>query len=189
MKHVLQALFVACALTALAACNQGGGGSSSNSGYAATPQPCNGAALGTPAMNCSVYNNYYSADPNSYNWYNGAWQFPQQYQIAAGSCGCPNGYFPVQSAYYGMACAPNAYRTGGFSGVVYYNVGSWGPYWNYSQNNGWLNRPQATYQPAGSINNCGQSTAQGCDVRNNNCPSGSRCQPVAGGSTIGLCVR
>ncbi|MFN7729991.1 MAG: hypothetical protein ACK5P7_12605 [Bdellovibrio sp.] len=196
MKQVLHALLIAGTLFALAACNQGGGSSGSAgtpTTYASTPQPCNyqAGAYGAPPSNCSQYSNYYSQNPAQYGWYSGAWQWPQYYQTSVGSCGCQAGYFPVQSHYYGVACAPNAYRSGSFGGLVYFNVGSWGPYWNYGQNNGgWLNQQQATYQPPQNTNNCGQSTAQGCDVRvANSCPSGSRCQAVAGGSTIGLCVR
>lgn len=190
------------ALAFAVACNSGGGGSSgsssANNGYASTPQPCNyqyGSPYGSAPSNCSTYTNYYSTSANSYSWQYGAWLWPTQYMASQGNCGCPSGYFPVQSSYYGVACAPSAYQSAYGSGyygggLVYYSVGNWGAYWNYSQNGGWLNRPQAVYQPAVSTNNsCGSSTAQGCDVRVNNCPTGSRCQAVAGGSTIGLCVR
>lgn len=185
-KHFLTPVLFALSALLFVACNQSGGGSSSSNSnqYAATPQPCNSANMAT--SNCQTYTGYYPNNPGQYNWSYGAWMWPTQYQVQVGSCGCPAGYFPVQSPYYGTACAPNAYRSN-FGGVIFYSYGSWGNYWNYSQNGGWMNRPQAHYQAPG--NSCSNSTAQGCDVRVNSCPSGSRCQPVAGGSTIGLCIR
>lgn len=200
MKHLITFTFVAAATISLIACqNSGGGsgGSSANQQYASTPQPCNALnsgsqnAFGTPS-NCSQYNSYYSGSANQYSWNYGAWIWPTQYSASNGQCGCPAGYFPVQSAYYGVACAPNAYQQNNYygGGLVYFSYGSYQGYWNYSQNGGWLNRPQAVYQPAGGTGtSCGTSTAQGCDVRTDSCPAGSRCQAVAGGSTIGLCVR
>lgn len=195
----------------------GGGGGVAvvpGSEYANTPQPCNtnntnqahpyghyqgsnpyaygyggynGYGYGQ-GQNCQ-YNSYYSNwNPNQIAWNYGAWYWPVQYQATGANCGCPTGYYPVQGPTYGTACAPVQYFS---NQVVYANIGfSAGfQYWNQPQNGGFLNTPNLHYQGPATAGACTSSTAQGCDVRQNTCPSGSRCQAVGGGSTIGLCVR
>jgi hypothetical protein len=162
------------------------------SGYAATPQPCNiqnQNQLGYPqTANCQNYNNWYAGwNPNLIQWSYGTWYWPVQYQVSSNNCGCPAGYYPVYGQTFGIACAPANYFS---SNIVYFNYGWTGySYWNYPQNGGWTNIPQIPYQGPANQNTCAQNTAQGCDVRLNTCPAGSTCQPVGGGSTIGLCVR
>jgi len=139
--------------------------------WATTPQPCNFGQI--PTQNC--YNGT-SMPPST--WPNGSWYWPTQYQPSWGQCGCPSGYSPVYTGG-SMACAPHSYFVQ--SSVVYYNLGSpWGPAQNTQQNN----IPLSYYQ-----SQCQSQTAQGCDVRLRNCPGGSFCQAVSGGSSIGLCVR
>jgi hypothetical protein len=182
MKALI-AMLVVFVTGAMIACGGSGGGG----GTATTPQPqpCNNQGLPGSMPNCQYYQNYYNGQmPTS--WAYGAWYWPTQYIPTNSTCGCNPGYYPV-SGPFGLACAPSAYFNN-FS-VVYYNWGYWGgAYWNYAQNSGYVNMPQATYTSP-TTNACSQSTAQGCDVRMNNCSSGSRCQPIAGGSTIGLCIR
>jgi len=179
--------------------SSGGGGNQqpppnttkTNSGYASTPQPCNTQNQNQlpvhTNVNCQQYTNWYSGwNPNQMQWYYGPWYWPYQYHISGSNCGCPSGYHPVYGNTFGVACAPVAYLN---SKVIYYNYGWSGvSYWNYPQNSSWLNIPQVPYQGS-SLSTCGQVIAQGCDVRLNTCPSGSTCQPVGGGSTIGLCVK
>ena len=174
--------------------------------YATTPQPCNymqpnynGAynnyPYNQPGYNTYPYNNtgynsncagynvntpYYNQNWYQPNWNYGQWIWPTQWAPNYGSCGCPSGYRPVMSQYYGMSCAPNAYFYN--YSVVWYN---WGYFAGQYQNMQWLNSPQVAYS---NTANCGQ-IAQGCDVRMNNCPSGLFCQAVGGGSTIGICTR
>lgn len=189
MRNLIALLVVGCAL-ALVACNNGGGGGGGDSKptHATTPQPCNNQQ-GVPGsnVNCQNYQNYYNQYPGNYNWQYGSWYWPQQYQPGYGNCGCSGGYFPVQGPF-GVACAPTGYFMNYSYQVVYISWGSWFGYWSYPQNYGWTNFQQQPYQNT-NYSSCQQSTAQGCDVRLNNCPSGSRCQPTGGGSTIGLCVR
>lgn len=163
--------------------------------FAATPQPCNNQNQnGFPqSAQCQHYNNWYSGwNPNQIQWYYGAWYWPQYGQVTGYNCGCPNGFYPVSGQTFGIACAPVQYFN---SSTLYWNSG-WNQnhyqyqYWNYPQNGGYINIPQNHYQGSTQQGLCNQnSTAQGCDVRLNTCPSGSSCQPVGGGSTIGLCVR
>ena len=132
---------------------------------------------------CSNYNvNYPYANNqqwNTPNWNYGAWMWPQQWAPQTGACGCPSGYRPVMSQYYGFSCAPDAYFNN--YSVTWYN---WGYFAGQYQNMQWVNNPQVNF----SNNSCNQ-IAQGCDVRLNNCSAGQFCQPVGGGSTIGLCTR
>lgn len=182
MKRLLFSAFI---LTlGLVACQNKDSGSSSpaptatptTGTYATTPQPCNAQQI-TP--NC--YNTNNQVMPGQ--WPYGSWYWPNQWQPSSGYCGCPSGYAPVYSQSMGMACAPYDYFAS--SSVVYFN---WGFNFGPAQNGQWLNVPQNQYNPA-VTGQCYNQTAQGCDVRTNNCPSGSVCQPITGGSTIGLCVR
>jgi hypothetical protein len=176
-------LSISCAiLLSLAACqNKDSGGSApapaALANYATTPQPCNAQQI---LPGCIPQ--YGQQIPQQ--WPSGSWYWPQQWQPSQGYCGCPSGYAPVYSQGAGMACAPYAYFTQ--QSVVYYN-------WNVNngqpQNGQWLNAPQDQYNTNNTNSQCYNQTAQGCDVRLNNCPSGTMCQPVSGGSTIGLCVR
>jgi len=181
---------------ALYGCGNSSSGGGQNSdpnrsgvGYATTPQPCNTQNQNQWSHHQVVQcqNHWYNSwNPNQIQWHHGAWYWPYQYQASGSNCGCPSGYYPVSAQTFGVACAPVAYFN---SNIVYYNVG-WGgmSYWNFPQNGGWINTPQAYYQSP-TQSSCEQTTAQGCDVRLNTCPSGSTCRPVAGGSTIGLCVK
>ena len=181
MKSLFALIALAGALSVIA-CSNNSNSSNSGTTTASTPQPCNNQAqVGYPSTGC-LNSSYYPAG-TTYNWPNGAWYWPSNYQSSYGSCGCNSGYFPVQGPF-GTACAPSTYFTNYNTRIIYMSSGSWPGYWNYGQNSGWINRPQATYNSSAS---CAGSTAQGCDVRLNNCTSG-RCQPVGGGSTIGLCV-
>ena len=160
--------------------------------YAATPQPCNvtysGGVYGPSAANCQYYNQWYiNQNPHNWIWQYGAWYWPYSYIYGSQNCACPQGYFAVQGPF-GLACAPQAYYS---SSLVFYNLGYWGgAYWAYPQNTGGLNIPQVYYTaPQNQTGNCSQIIAQGCDVRLNNCGSGATCVAIAGGSTIGLCVR
>ena len=165
------------------------------SGYASTPQPCNNQNLPAGTL-CQ------QSAPAGWNpavqWTHGAWIWPSQYNITVGSCGCPSGYFPVHTHTFGMACAPVQYQHNFVSHLqsrlhfqwqvqMGHHHGSNG-YWNYPQNGYDLNQP-ITYYHNPDLYRCHQATAQGCDVRLNNCPTGGFCQPVAGGSTLGLCRR
>jgi hypothetical protein len=116
------------------------------------------------------------------NWSYGQWYWPQQWTPNTANCGCPIGYMSVYAQQYGVACAPATY--GNRYSVVYWNY-NW--YGGPAQNSYQLNMPQAQYTSA-FANNCSTTTAQGCDTRMNNCPSGSVCQAAGGGSTIGICV-
>lgn len=194
MRTVLSVILTTATLLALSACGNKGGdsggggtaGATTNTGtYAATPQPCNNQGQPGATQNCQYYQNQYYNNAQNWQWYYGQWYWPQQIVQGSATCGCPAGYYPVQGTTFGVACAPRTYF--GAYATVYMSWGNWGGYWNYPQNGGWINTPQETY--SGSGNACGQNTAQGCDVRLNNCPSGSSCQPVAGGSTLGLCTR
>lgn len=168
-------------------------GTPDQSKYAATPQPCNvntstGSGYFTYNPNCPQYNQWYiNQNPQSWIWQYGSWYWPYSYTYSSPNCACPQGYFPVQGPF-GLACAPQAYYT---TSLVFYNWGYWGgAYWNYPQNTGGLNIPQVYYMaPQNQTGNCSQQIAQGCDVRLNNCGSGATCVAIAGGSTIGLCVR
>ncbi len=207
IKPALMFVFFMGLLTLASSCGSSGGGGSSapapapaqptqpgvsTDQFASTPQPCNyqNSQLGIPVpQNCSIYSQYYTQWPTTQtSWSYGAWYWPQQYQPSTTNCGCPSGYLPVYGLTYGIACAPTQYFG---NQVVYYNVGyTGGQYWNQYQNTGWVNIPQNTYNPyQTSYNGCLATTAQGCDVRLNNCPTGSVCQPAGGGSTIGLCAR
>lgn len=190
-----------CALAVIVvACGKGDQNNStaapSTSTMAVTPQPCNvNSTNGYFPYSYGNYTGNYGTQTSSYycqnnqyqggvpmNWSYGSWYWPSVWQPTASNCGCPIGYFPVFAPSYGVACAPYTY--GNAWGVVYYNYNySYG----YAQNSYTLNTPQVQYtSPA--INNCVSSTAMGCDTRLNNCSAGTVCQPVGGGSTIGLCV-
>lgn len=155
-----------------------------NGTWATTPQPCNYTGYGYQgSYNCNQYQGYYQnwgAQYPQMNWYYGSWYWPTQIQPQTGYCGCPTGYRPTFSQYYGISCAPNAYFNNWT--VTWININA---YWGAPQNSWGLSTPQTYYN--GSNPGCGQ-VAQGCDVRMNNCSGGYTCRPVAGGSTIGLCA-
>lgn len=209
MKKILITLVLTAAT--LVACNKsddsGGGSSNNNSGdYAATPQPCNGT---TSSPNCYYnnnqypYNQQYPYQGQNFCWPSyggncsyGGWQFPTTYNPGNGNCGCNSGYMPVYGGWqggFGYACAPYQ-NYAQYNRIMYFGqFGQYGRYgqfgfswWSTGQNDRWLNNYQTAYNGG---NSCASSTAQGCDVRLNNCPGGYRCQPVGGGSTIGLCAR
>lgn len=170
-------------------------------GTATTPQPCNYAGApgcpGQQGQNPYGYNPNYGYNPYSYNgnyygyyynnqyygynmnqansWYYGSWYWPTQYNQNYGNNGCMPGYVPTCSPGFGVACAPSTY----FS---YYNVS----YYGYGQNSPYNINPQVSYQGASA---CPSTAAQSCDTRANNCPSGSTCQAVGGGSIYGMCVK
>lgn len=179
-KLVNFGFWVLCAVTlTLAACQKNEDSPPPN----ATPPPCSAGFI-TP--NCIPSNGYYPTG----NWQNGAWYWPSgSIQPNQGNCGCNSGYGPVYGGNMGFACAPLNYMAQ--YPVTYYpsyptggaTTFNWG-FWNSpAQNTQWNNIPQNYYQQ------CASATAQGCDVRQNNCPNGGYCQPVSGGSTIGVCVR
>lgn len=145
--------------------------------FAATPQPCNAQQV---TANCFQYPGQVLPG----QWPAGAWYWPQQWQPNHGNCGCPNGYAPVMQGG-SMACAPFQYFVQ--PAVVYFN---WGYTNTPAQNPQWNNIPQNQYNANTTAAQCFQQTAQGCDVRTpSHCPSGTVCQPISGGSTLGLCVR
>jgi hypothetical protein len=212
----MTAVLMALAITiAVSACNKNDPNAiATTPQYAVSAQPCNvGATPQVQAQPISTYNNFYywwsfgskfksnlpvqqnlgSPEPtalgnctyngNVGNWYYGRWYWPQAWQPSASNCGCPVGYMSVYAQQYGVACAPATY--GNLGTVVYWNV-NW--YGGQAQNSFQLNMPQAQF--TGTLaNNCSTATAQGCDTRLNNCPSGSICQAAGGGSTIGICIQ
>lgn len=168
------------AMSLLAACQSSNDSATTpvpvdNTQYATTPQPCNATQV---SPNC------YQFPPGQQ--FPSNWWWPNQWQPTQGYCGCPFGFAPVL-INGSMACVPHQFFVQ--SQVVYFNWGfSFGP----TQNNQWNNIPQNQYSNTSAQSTtaqCFNQTAQGCDVRINNCPSGSLCQPVSGGSTIGLCTR
>lgn len=143
--------------------------------YATTPQPCNAQQI---LPNCLPQNQMIP-----YGGWPTGWYWPYQWQPAQDYCGCPYGFTPVVAGN-SVACAPtNTFFVQ--QPVVYFNWGYYGP----AQNNQWVNIPQNQYAGTALTSQCLSQTAQGCDVRLNNCPSGNVCRPTSGGSTIGLCVR
>lgn len=181
MKQVLL-LSVFTVMFGLAACqsNNSGGGNpapapAAPATYATTPQPCNAQQL---LPGCIPQQGYLNGQ------YPQGWYWPYQWQPQQGYCGCPYGYTPVYAGN-SVACAP----TNQFfvqQPVTYLN---WGVNNGPAQNTQWVNIPQNQYAGTQLASQCLQQTAQGCDVRLNNCPSGNVCRPTSGGSTIGLCVR
>lgn len=158
------------------------------------------------AVTCQNQQGYYG-NPHvlPQAWPHGAWMWPTQWQPQVGNCGCQAGYQPVHHTSFGLACAPQAYFNGGAGqpgygggvqgGYSYYSYGvSVGIFFNWmasfgpAVNNQNLNIPQTNY----GAGTCGNNTvpAQGCDVRvQNSCGSSTLiCQPVGGGSSIGVCV-
>jgi hypothetical protein len=206
-KRILVAGLTLATLS-FAACNKGGdsGGGGATPGapaaagtFATTPQPCNTQQVSGQACNGQAYNGQL---PNS--WQYGAWQWPTQWQPSYGNCGCTAGMTAVYYQSFGMACAPNAYlsnQNNGYNNYGYSNNGynnnygggfnvqfNWG--WNFgpSQNTQGNNIPQTNYSNTYN-NSCGQqSVARGCDVRTANACGYGYCQPVGGGSTIGICI-
>lgn len=206
MKKLLQVATILGAVTIMG-CGQSKSGSTeptptaatTPSGYASTPQPCNNQNTPWQTQGTANCQNNPAIQTQNWQWQNGAWIWPNQYNIQAGNCGCPQGYFPVSTNQYGTACAPLQYRDYGlvrFQFGIGYQTPYYNPYqnqsnqyWNQPQNGGYINHQLEYYQNADLVFNCQRSTAQGCDVRQNTCPQGSQCIPVAGGSTIGLCSR
>lgn len=183
MKKAITLSIFAVVLFGLAACqnsDSSGGGAPAPAAvpapttYATTPQPCNAQQI----LPGCIPN-----QPYPYGGWPQGWYWPYQWQPAQDYCGCPYGFTPV-IAGNAIACAP----TNQFfvqQPVVYFNWGmNSGP-----QNNQWVNIPQNQYAGTQLAAQCLNQTAQGCDVRLNNCPSGNVCRPTSGGSTIGLCVR
>lgn len=176
---------LACvAAMGLAACQKSDSGNAPAPAVAAvpvnfgtTPQPCNAQQIIPGCI--PQYGQTLPA-----HWPGGQWYFPQQWQPSQGYCGCPQGFGPVYSQGLGMACAPLNYFSQ--SAVVYLN---WGFTNGPTQNGQWTTIPQNQYNTNNTNTQCYNQTAQGCDVRQNNCPSGTMCQPISGGSTVGLCVR
>lgn len=142
--------------------NNNGGGNSNNN------QPVN-------------YNPYTTNGYNNYG--NQSWYMPTQWQYSQYNCGCMTGYVAVSNPSFGQGCAPQP--TGTWSYLITYNI-NWagGP----AQNTYPLNTPQFQFN-SGAGNNCYGAMAQGCDTRYNNCPGGSICQPLGGGSAFGICTR
>ncbi len=180
MKQVFM-LSIFAVLFGLAACQKSDSGGNAPAPaaapvpttYATTPQPCNAQLL---VPGCIPQNQYPGQYPQGWYW-------PYQWQPQQDYCGCPYGFTPVFNGQ-SVACAP----TNQFfvqQPVVYFNWGMNGP----AQNTQWVNIPQNQYAGTQIASQCLNQTAQGCDVRMNNCPSGQLCRPTSGGSTIGLCVR
>lgn len=173
---VLNLLIAVCAMTAMACANNGG--SDSNQQVATTPQSCN--IPGQPATACNP--GYYLDQGSPYGIY------PYPY-TNNGVCGCGPGFRSIYNQAWGIACAPISIFNSGYNygggysyGYAYFNWGS------FAQNQGWVNIPQANYNPAISGNlNCNVGVA--CDTRNpNSCTNGAACRPIGGGSAMGLCT-
>lgn len=176
-------LAIGCMLMmSLAACQKSDSSPSSDT-YAATPQPCNAQSV-TPE--CLIQTAPTGVYPQGWVW-------PYNWQPSQGYCGCPQGYSPVfipNGGSAGMACAPNN-NFYYMQTVQYFN---WGVNFGPAQNGGYTSIPQQGYNnvqaPNAALAQCISQTAQGCDVRiPSHCASGSICQPISGGSTIGLCTR
>ncbi|MCS6837667.1 MAG: hypothetical protein NZ480_02375 [Bdellovibrionaceae bacterium] len=175
-----------------------------SSQYASTPQPCNlnpysGYPSETSNAHCYQYSYYGNFNPNQVHWHYGPWYWPRVYMPHVANCGCPAGFFVVYGPY-GVACAPMAYWNRYGSTIIVANfswVGGYGygyGYWGtpgislQPQNYGSINIPQIYYDN-GHYQRCLNQAAHGCDVRMNQCPGGSICVAIAGGSTIGLCIK
>lgn len=159
-------------------------------GYAATPQPCNtqnSNGYYPPNSYCNNYMNTYYNNWQTPQWgAAGAWYWPQTIPTSNCNGTCPAGYYPVYGVTFGVACAPMAYIS---FGVVFHQWGQQTPY-GTPQNVRVGTGTQDYYSNFNQTSTyCSQSPAQGCDVRLNNCPSGSFCQAIGGGSTIGLCTK
>jgi hypothetical protein len=187
-ERMKKTLFLAAAtiLLVVTACQKKDDGSSTPGGYAVTPQPCNNpynagntqyCVNGQPAYNYPYQNQPWYTGSSAYN----SWYWPYQWNYSGPNCGCPTGYQATYNPYYGVACAPASTYGGGFYSTFNLGFNS-----GYSQNNQWVNNPQANYQVITGCNTQSQ-TAVGCDVRINNCSGGLLCVPIGGGSTVGTC--
>lgn len=182
---------LATALTFLAACqnrSQDSGGApgapgapGTPAGFATTPQPCN---LGQPNCNSPyVLNQFpFGGVPAGFNM-----MFPMNANMNALNCGCNNGMAPMFNpvVQWGLACGT---IPTGFNNPWAFNSGF---QFNMGLNTGYANTMQYPYMAPNSGGMCGGATVyRYCDVRfQNSCEAGSSCQPFAGGSGSGLCVR
>lgn len=186
IKQVMNLISFCILVTGLVACNNGG--NTNNQKVAQTPLSMD-CLNGTAYCNTGAYNNlngygYYSYPGyvQGYNYY--------AYAQQNGFCNCPVGTLPTYNSSYGLGCV----RADLIQPYLNYSFyWTFGYYSNYVPANQGLNSPQVSNLGTVSYQNGGTCQSQlnySCFVdQAGSCGNQGTCQPTAGGSRLGICVR
>lgn len=180
----MRLILLICLALSLWACD-----SKKSNDQAAVPGPDASCMNGAAFCNSSLYSNYrgfspYGINPYNYGGYNNYWSsngnsWNNGY---ASLCGCSYGSVPTYNSSFGLGCV-NATNYWAMSG----SFSHWGWGVNASQ---WTNIPQVSNLQGNPIGNsaCYNGAVQSCFVAQpNSCGNGQTCQPISGGSSMGLC--
>lgn len=143
-------------------------------GQGIVPGPDASCMNGSAYCNSSLYGNYYGFSRYNNSWsYYGGWN-----NGLANLCGCQTGYMPTYNSSFGLGCVSASNYWGGY---IYFG---WG-----MDSNQWINIPSVSNMQGSPVGrSCYNGVVQSCFVNGpNTCPSGTSCNPVSGGSSLGLC--
>ena len=162
------------------------GGQGVPPGFATTPQPCN---LGQPGCSSPYVMNQYP-----YGGFPGGYQmmWPNQVNLNAPGCGCPSGQVPFYntSVQWGLGCGG---MPPGYNNLWNWNMSPTGynAWFGGGLTTGYSTQTNYAYTNPAAASVCGGAPVyRYCDARfPTSCEAGSICQPMAGGTGAGFCVR